>query len=181
MQYFKSIEMNDFDLIKQITQQYVIEKNHHIGKGGFRFINWTEYTSYCPQILTAFSMYELTPVLGFLLVTHTQRDADLHIDYISNEWPMCRINIPVLNCEGSITEFYTGGKYVPHTANNNGEFSFLIIEDFSSAIKVAEVEILKPTVLRIQEPHRVVPNLHTLPRITLSLVMNKDPVFLLDQ
>jgi len=94
---------------------------------------------------------------------------------------MCRINIPVLNCEGSITEFYTGGKYVPHTANNNGEFSFLIIEDFSSAIKVAEVEILKPTVLRIQEPHRVVPNLNILPRITLSLVMNKDPVFLLDQ
>ena len=176
--------MNDFDLIKQLTLQYVIEKNNLSGKGGFRFINWAEYTVYCPQILTAFSMYDLTPVLGFFLVTFTQRDSPLHIDYISsiisNEWPLCRINIPVLNCEGSITEFYTGGKYVPHTANNNGEFSFLKIEDFSLVTKVAEVEILKPTVLRIQEPHRVVPNLNTIPRITLSLVMNKDPVFLLD-
>ena len=180
MQYYKSIEMNDFDLIKQTTLQYAIEKNH-IEKFGFRFINWAEYVLSCPQILTAFSMYNLIPIQGFFIIAYTLRDAPLHIDYTSNTRPMCRINVPILNCEGSLTEFYSGGKYVPHTTNNNGEFSFLKIEDFSSAIKVAEVEILKPTVLRIQEPHRVVPNLNTLPRITLSLMMNKDPVFLLDQ
>lgn len=181
MQYYKSIEINNFDLIKQTTLQYAIEKNHLIKKGTFRFINWLEYTMYCPQILTAFSKYDLKPVNGYFIVTHTQEDSDLHIDYISNKLPICRINVPVLNCEGSITEFYTGGKYLPYTANSNRTFSFLMIENFSLATKVAEVEILKPTVLRIQSPHRVVPNLNTVPRITLSLIMNKDPVFLLDE
>jgi hypothetical protein len=180
MKYYKSIEMNDFDLIKQATLQYAIEKNH-IEKFGFKFINWAEYVLSCPQILTAFSMYNLTPIQGFFIVAYSLRDAPLHIDYTSNTRPMCRINIPILNCEGSLTEFYTGGKYVPRTENNNGEFSFTIIDDISLATKVAEVEILKPTVIRIQEPHRVVPNLNAVPRITLSLVMNRDPVFLLDE
>jgi hypothetical protein len=181
MQYYKSIEMNDFNLIKQITLQYAIEKNHLIDKGTFRFINWDEYTLYCPQILTAFSMYDLTPVTGYFHVSHGRRGNDLHIDYQSNELPMCRVNVPILNCEGSVTEFYTGGNYLPYNAKSNGSYSFLMVEDFSLAIKVAEVEILKPTVLRIQEPHRVVPNLDAVPRITLSLIMNRDPVFLLDE
>lgn len=173
--------MHDFNLIKQITLQYAIEKDYLIKKGTFRFINWAEYILYCPQILTAFSMYNLTPVQGIFIIICEQDDADLHIDYLSKIMPICRINVPVLNCEGSVTEFYTCGKHSPITKKNTEKFSYLKIEDFSSAIKVAEVEILKPTVLRIQEPHRVVPNLNTLPRITLSLVMNKDPVFLLDQ
>jgi hypothetical protein len=176
MKYYKSIEMNDFDQIKKTTLEYAIEQNYS-KKSGFRAIKWSDYRSYCPQILTAFSMYDLIPVNGFFIVTNVI--GPLHMDYKSSRAPVCRINVPILNCEGTLTEFYTGGQYLPKT--KTGNFSYLIIDDFSMATKIAEVEVLKPTVLRIQEPHRVVPNLKTTPRITLSLIMNKDPVFLLDQ
>ena len=108
-----------------------------------------------------------------MYITYTQEQSKVHIDYINPNWNQCRLNVPILNTEGSITEFYTGGNY-EKIIQNNGLSYLESIDD--SAIKVDEIELIKPTILRIQSPHRVNTNTTTVPRICLTIFTSKDMV-----
>lgn len=178
MRYYKSIEINDFQIIKNKTLEF-IEKHNLYEISGFRNMYWDEYIVYCPEILTAFSVQGLYPTVGYLCVSYSLDDFSIHIDTKSKNSHLCRINLPILNCEGTLTEYYTGGEYEIFNQSNDKSY-FKIKPDGKSVIKVDEIEIIKPTVIRVQEPHRVITNLNKVPRITMTLKMNKDPVFLLD-
>lgn len=106
-------------------------------------------------------------------MTHAQEHSKVHIDYINDKWNQCRLNIPILNTAGSLTEFYTGGNYTK-VEQKNGLYFLESIDD--SAVKVDEVEITVPTIIRIQSPHRVNTNVTTVPRICLTVFTDVDLV-----
>lgn len=176
MKYHTYLDMDCLSLVQEKTKAYI--ENIHGVQVGFSAIHWDQYVRLCPEIITAFKRYKIYPLRGALYTTFTQEDSVIHIDVTSSMIHKCRINIPIINCEGSLTEFYSGGNYTEYSQKENG-LSYFKIND-NSAIKVDEVEIIKPTVIRIQEPHRVNTNLNKIPRICMTLWMNIDPVFLLE-
>ena len=174
MIYHKYIEIDNLEKVQENSLAYVLS----LGKlsTGLSILNWADYTKQCPEVLTSLARYKIRPTLAAIYVSYSHDASYVHRDYQSKTKNQCRINIPLMNCEGSKTEFYSGGTYSAIVQPNG--LTYYILED-DSATKVTEVEIIKPTVIRIQEPHRVVTNPERNPRICLSLHTNIDPVFLL--
>jgi hypothetical protein len=174
MIYYKHIEIRDFETIQEKTRKF-LEPQLGVLIGAV----WLDksYIDYCPEILTAFVDYNLKVQKIALYATSAQHHSKVHIDYKTDQRPKCRINIPILNCAGSRTEFYVGGDYTVFRQQNG--IPYYVINEDSTATKVAEVEIIKPTVIRVQEPHRVQTNMDTVPRICLTVTTDIDPVFLL--
>jgi hypothetical protein len=174
MKYFNQIEIQNFEVIQEKTKKFL--EPHSSVRVGFYLLD-KDYLEYCPEILSAFADYNLKVKKVALYVTFLQEHSKVHIDYKSNLKSQCRINIPILNCEGSRTEFYSGGEYTMFFQQNG--IPYYLLKDNSIPTKVAEVEIIRPTVIRVQEPHRVHTNMNTVPRICMTVATDIDPVFLL--
>ncbi len=180
MKYYNYIEIDNFEVIQQKTLDFLVI-NDFLNTIGFSILPWKEYIEVCPELITAFDRYGIKPIATATYITTNQEQSPIHIDNLSHLRPLCRINIPILNCAGSKTEFYK----VPltefdHFIQKNKLDYYRIKETSSYATKVSEVEIIYPTVIRTQEPHRVNTNMNTVPRVCMSLTMDKDPVFLLE-
>lgn len=176
MQYYKHIQIKNLDVIQQKTNQFIIENGLFVN--GFNILPFEAYVEYCPEIQTCLEEYDLAPVVVATYITVKQEYAKVHVDYINPLLPQCRVNIPIQNCKGSATEFYSGGKY--KRKDQDARIKYLVINNDETLEKVDEVEIVTPTIIRVQEPHRVRVNERTLPRICLTLQTDKDPVFLLN-
>lgn len=175
MKYHKHIDIDNFKVIQQKTLDFISSKNN-VDRIGFYWMPWKEYTEYCPEILTSFSRYGLTPTGAATITTAKFEHSIVHVDAVQHE---CRINIPILNCEGSMTEFYSGGEYdIKYTPGEKNPY--MILKKDSIATKVDEVELNQPTVIKVLQPHYVRTNLQATPRISLSVQFDIDPVFLLD-
>lgn len=174
MIYYKHIEIDNLEAIQSKTLDFL--QTSVMRSTGLTILRWNDYIDRCPEVLTSLLKYNLYPTLAAVYMSYSGDASYIHADYKSPIHNQCRINIPILNCDGSKTEFYTGDK-VAIVEQPNG-LAYLRLND-EDAVKVDEVEISKPTVIRIQEPHRVVNNPDKNPRICLSLHTNIDPVFLL--
>lgn len=177
MKYYTRIHVPNFRIIQEKTQAFLDSKNWR-PRVGFHAVPWDEYVESCSEILTAFEMYDLKPLWAATYITYEQKHSSPHIDYRNPQLNLCRINLPIKNCTGTYTEFFTGGEY-REVYQPTGE-KFYIVKSDANLVKVDQVEMVGPTVMRVQEPHRVV---HTLPdrqqRINLTVYTDKDPVFLL--
>jgi hypothetical protein len=89
-----------------------------------------------------------------------------------------RINLPLLNCKGSKTVFYSGGEFNKRTFNSKTSIGAWILSGTAGIRTADSVEIDAPTVVLVNEPHAVLMS-ELSPRITLSLGFDKDPIFLL--
>jgi hypothetical protein len=175
MKYFQYITLDNIDLIKDKILKFIspVENIPY----GLSFINKSLVVIQCPELVDSIRQYNLE--IERLALYRADINGPIHIDYKSEKNNKCRINIPLLNCEGSITEFFSGGDYTRISQPNN-LYYYTNSPSKNAAIKVAEVEVNQPTILNIQEPHRVITNKTLLgPRITLSIFTDVDPIFLI--
>jgi hypothetical protein len=171
--YRKLDLVKDFKIIQTKTLEYLGDV-----KSGFTLLDWADFTAYCPEVLTCCEAYGLTPIAGAIYVIQTQEDEILHIDYAdSKNWPKARINIPILNCEGSKTQWFRGGQH--QIVKLKSRTPWVRIE--GDVEKIDEVEVTQPIVHATQIAHLVKPNLERIPRIMLTLRMDRDPVYLLKE
>lgn len=126
------------------------------------------------DIDSLFKVYDLKCVRSFLYVMTSNNDGDLHND---NSGTAYRINFPVLNCQNTFTEFYTVSKWNLYT---NTKYTIKLPADDALIQLVDRVEITKPTVISVNEFHRIVMDENNSPRITLSLMFDKNLKFLID-
>jgi hypothetical protein len=130
--------------------------------------------SECPCLADVLAPYGLKCVEAYAFVMYDQASCSIHSDAIPQQ---ARLNIPILNCEGTLTKFYECEKQiqVPH-------FTGVKVFNYFGCREVASVEVTQPTLLRVSMPHYVAlsPG-QPLPRITISLGFDRDPVFLLDE
>jgi hypothetical protein len=188
MRYFKHIDLDNYQLILENSRRFVSDEYGtylNNKKSLFQQISWKTYLNHCPEILTSFSKYELQPIGGFIYIIFTQDIAPLHIDYI-NKFNKCRINIPIYNCEHSHTEYYriidTFSKNTNSFYKNTETCRYIKYDENDPNLeKVDEVVVDRPTVMRVQEPHRVIINSDYVPRVVLTFRTNKDPVYLLEE
>jgi hypothetical protein len=188
MIYYKKIEIDNLTTIQQKTLEFL--KNTYAD----RFFNNIPYPSFnvidvrgllrsVPELTESFEKYGLT-IDGAGVHILYKDNSRIHKD-ANSPTRTTRINIPILNCEGSRTQFYKGGgDWVnkPIDENYPDRAWSMMPSDPLSLMFVDQVNIDMATLLRINEPHTVsLPDNPKVPRITLSLTFTKDPVFLLEE
>lgn len=195
MRYFKYIDIDNYQTIKEKSIKFVSDRYPNNGQSSFRQFDWNTYVEYCPEILIAFTKYDLIPYTGYIYSIYDQDSSPLHLDYISDIHNKCRINIPIFNCEYSKTFYYR--KLInnlevdrviqqdimtdPNNKSNSKFINYIKFDENDPMLeKVDEVVVDRPTIIRVQEPHRVMVDSNHIPRVVLTIHTYKDPVYLLE-
>lgn len=176
MIYFKEIDLANFEKIKKESQLY-FSKWARLPIG-FTLLDKERFLKNCPELISSAKEAQIGIKNIGAYITYHQSDSKVHIDYINPIWNQCRLNIPILNTEGSLTEFYSGGNFQEVRQENNLTYLESIDESY---IKVTEVEMLRPTIIRVQTPHRVNTNTNKVPRICLTIFTDVDLVKFLNE
>lgn len=179
MLLYKEIDIDNLDIIIGKSFNFVAEKTNFLKKQSHA--NWMNVDSemlflHVPELVSAFKDYNIVPIRASFFVMHDyscvlHKDANDHV---------ARINIPILNCKNTLTNFYTNVQYREFINPNTGVASYFVSNlDYKL---IDSVEIKKATVLNVQEAHNVsIPRDNELPRITMTISFDRDPMFLLDK
>lgn len=186
MNYYKKIDIDFYDEIVQDTLSYLLHQKPDIynrntaTSGSFNVLNLEEFKKFCPKLDLGFAKYNLVCNLAVAFVMYDNTQTTIHIDvYKSTHINKTRINVPILNTKDTFTRFYEGGEFALYT-NPVTNITNYTMRGIKGLKLVDKVEIDKPTVVRVDVPHDVKIDLKNVPRITLSLGFDKDPVFLVD-
>jgi len=177
MKYYKKIPLDFFDIIVAKSLAY-IQKHDDIyyrkKSASFYPLNTTELLTVCPEINLAFANYNIVCNYASAYVTYKTSDNNVHID----DWHhKARINLPILNCKNTYTNFYSNVKTEKITNTSTGLSHYKVIN--TDYILDDAVEMDSATVIMVSQGHKVVMNTDVAPRITLSLGFDKDPVFII--
>jgi hypothetical protein len=176
MKYYKTLDIENIDIIIQKCLSYARSHTAYNRKNGtWNTISVSELTTVCPELAIGLQKHGFTIHMAALFVMYSPSHASIHLD---NYYAQARINIPLLNCENTYTNFYEciGGckKYV-NAAN------VTTYEPTGDCKLVDRVELKQATIIRTRVFHSVdLPINNPVPRITLTLGLDKDPVFMLE-
>jgi hypothetical protein len=177
MIYYKKIPLDYFDIIVFKALDYVKQHDEIYYKkkeASFYPLNTDELLSICPEINLAFAKYNLVCNYAAIYITYKTSDNYVHVD----DWHhKARINLPLLNCKDTSTNFYSNVKTERLVNPNSGLEKYRVIN--TDYVLSDSVEIDSATVIMTSEGHKVVMNTTNAPRITLTLGFDKDPVFLI--
>jgi hypothetical protein len=180
MRYYKKIDIDYYDEIINDTLIYLKEQKpdiyNRIIPATYYVLDLEEFKRYCPKLDLAFAKYNLTCNYAVAFVMRDTSDVKVHID---TYWDSARINLPILNTQNTFTRFFEGGKFSEVT-NPLTNITALRLSSVTGLKIVDKVEIDKATVMRVNVPHDILKLNKEIPRITLTLGFDKDPVFLLE-
>jgi len=175
MEYWKRVNIGDYESYAPKFLEY------HYKKSMIDFWNPIKLNSIkdtVPELIEGLKPFGEIKEIS-LLVLNTD-SSTLHIDHTAglNAGVEARINIPILNVEGSITAFF---ELEPQYAKNHfppskgGTISWPpIYRDFLKPITTVIVD--SPTILRTSRPHTVYCKTNKFPRITLTISLMNDVV-----
>jgi len=182
MQYWKIVEAGDY----KVYGQKILEL-HRKKPEFFRHINlfWNPVkTDRLKEVLDNIPEFQgviekFGPIKQMAVLTLGTDSSTLHIDHTDdlNNGVQARLNIPLLNCEGSSTAFFemdektfqmhestpSGAKYWPTSLRNSLE-------------PITEIELIQPTILRTSSPHTIFCRTCQYPRISLTISFVNDVV-----
>jgi len=179
MLYYKTIDIDDYDTIIEKCLSYVksLDKvyTRSLPEASWYTLNFVELYKHCPELITSFKKYDLKINMVAAYVMYSTIHSSVHVDSHPSE---ARINLPLLNCDGTYTNFYSSDNEPVEWINpDSGVKSYLVNGDYKL---VDRVELKQATVIRTQVLHRVdLPIDNPVPRITLTLGFTRDPVYLL--
>jgi hypothetical protein len=179
MQYYKELDIDHFDTIVEKSLEFIKSKSKIYERqldGSWYNINISELLESVPEISLAFNKFNLVPVMAASYVMYDRRHTAIHVDAYPS---LTRINIPLLNCSGTYTTFYKNSQVKEFI---NPRTKIVSYRNVNTDVELADrVELKKATVLRTNQAHSVdLPITNPVPRITLTLGFDRDPVFLLD-
>ena len=107
MSYWKRIELKNIDIIKEKSLEFLKMHTPYMMKESFKgaFISLAPYRflQKTPEIAESLEEHGLFPEDANIYVMWNNKDSVVHKDYTDS---IGRINIPLLNCEGTYTTFY---------------------------------------------------------------------------
>jgi hypothetical protein len=169
MLYYKKLDI-DATVVSKKTLDYVVSNRDTI-KFFWNHLNFEKFIKNVPEITTMFSSLNITPIRVSLIVA--KKGAGIHRDtYIKDTpTPVARINIPILNCQGSETRFWSTSVEPTLLFLDNGTpYRYL---DEKDCVLESILHLDRPTVLRVTEPHSVVVG-EKVPRISLTVEFKED-------
>lgn len=178
MKYWKYIELDNWELIRDKTITYLRDHTLHLLKehyrGPFIHLNAIEYVQHVPEVLDSGKRWGLTWEMASIFVMFDNKDCVPHKDYTDT---IGRINIPLLNCRGSTTYFYDNLTAKRLMLPTGAPFYATVNKDYRI---VDSVEIDRPTAIKVGEGHSVKMVEGNFPRVTLTLAYNPDVGLLID-
>lgn len=180
MKYYKFIELPGWQTTAQTLLDYFENQTDIIkNKIFWNVLTVDNHKIVFDKVEQLLSPYNLKVKRAILLVIFND-SIPIHQD--NNYSPVARINIPLLNCENSFTNFYTSSDH-PETNND-----FLpdtgtpyIAHRPEKCILEDQIEVTTPVVMNVQSVHNVVTNNPIRPRIMLSIQTTPDAGILLEE
>ena len=179
MIFYKTIDIVNYDTVIKKCLEYVrsIDRifNRRLPNASWYNLNLTELQKFCPELTIAFQQLDLKIVMAAAYVMYAPNHTSVHVDSYPAQ---ARINLPLLNCDKTYTNFYTSDCDPVEWINPDSG-----VKSYVSSVNslVDRVEIKQATVIRTKVPHSVdLPKGSLVPRITLTLGFNRDPVYLLE-
>jgi hypothetical protein len=118
-----------------------------------------------------------TCMRAYAFVTWQRDQVSIHTDAVHY---IARLNIPLLNTEGSQLRFFSGAKFLHHK-NPRGAWVKTVTNP-TEIVETCSVEYRQAAVVNVSEAHTVTFDERAqFPRITLSLMFDKDPGILLTE
>lgn len=178
MTYYKIIDAGNFqEYAKHFLEYYNKNKDNFLPVNSF----WNPLKPECMQHCLDNNKEFAAGISGFgeikqLAVLILYKDGSLHIDADYQRGVMARLNIPLLNCEGSVTAFYDPMKmklYPNFFDYKSGTITWQT--KLRKMVKpIDQIELNQPTILRTSSPHTVFCNSCEVPRISLTVSFKKD-------
>jgi hypothetical protein len=181
MIYFREINIPHYDSIVQKSLDFV-KQNRTIfyrekSKANFYWLDFSKYRLAVPEIEVAFDEYNLKCTAAAAHVMYHPSHSGMHSDNIINR---SRINLPLLNCKNTFTNFYSGCNVESWHNKDNGLIGYIVTNE-NEAILEDSIELKQATVFRVSEPHTIkFAETNPVPRISLTLSFDTNPVYLLD-
>jgi hypothetical protein len=177
--YYKKINISHYDEIVNHSLNYVKQFPEIFYRqrpaASFYELNLTNFLKKVPEIEKSFKELGLTCIRAAVYVMYKAEHTVIHKDTL---YPLARINIPLLNCNNTYTEFYKNAITTPWKNPDSGIISYPVSND---ACELADrVELTQATILRVSEAHTVHIDGTVVPRIALTLGFYPNPVFLLN-
>lgn len=178
MEYWKHIELVDINIIISKTKQFIEKHTPYLDKrmfrGPFNSLSTKGFGDFIPELHPALKAHGLYYEDANLYIMWNNQDALPHKDYTG---AIARLNIPILNCEGTWTTFYQNLKCRRLMLPNGNPFYMTTNKDY---IETTRIEMIKPAICRISEGHSVIMDEKRCPRIMLTLSTVPDVGLLLD-
>jgi hypothetical protein len=178
MIYYKLLDIQNLDVIieKCLLYAKTIDSAYNRRLSSWYDINALELINACPELAVGLQKYDLTVRMAALYVMYHPSHTKIHIDKYPSQ---ARINIPLLNCTNTYTNFYESNDgMTPWTNPKSGITSYSPVGECKL---VDRVELKQATIIRTKVFHAVnLPKDNPVPRITLTLGLDKDPVFMLE-
>jgi hypothetical protein len=178
MIYYKLLDIQNLDVIieKCLLHAKTIDSAYNRRLGTWNDINVPELITACPELAVGLQKYDFSIRIAALFVMYHPSHTKIHIDAYPAK---ARINIPLLNCTNTYTNFYESDHGMIKWINPiSGAISY---NPTGECKLVDRVELKQATIIRTKVFHVVdLPKDNPVPRITLTLGLDKDPVFMLE-
>jgi hypothetical protein len=176
--FWKRIDLKNLETIRTKTLDFLYKETSLLEKTKFRgpFINLKKFgfLDRIPEIAESFRKLDLFPDDASIYVTYRNKDSAPHKDYTDS---IGRVNIPILNFEGSFTTFYANVKARRLVLPTGAPFYLTSNTDY---YEVDRMPFDFPAIVRISEGHDIVMDETRVPRVTLTISTTPDAGLLLD-
>jgi hypothetical protein len=109
-----------------------------------------------------------------LIVAAPNLGGKLHIDHRPHDNNTLAINIPLINCDNAVTEFWKSNETSSVIEYSPSGSPYLSCGDRTTGTKIDEYRLVRPVLFNTSIPH-VVDNYSNSPRIAISLRLAQDP------
>lgn len=176
--FWKRIDIENLEIIRSKTLNFLNEKTDVLDKSKFKgpFVNLKKYNflDIIPEIGQSLRKLNLFPDDASVYITYRNVDSVPHKDYTDS---IGRVNIPILNYEGSYTLFYSNVKAQRLVLPTGAPFYATTNTDFYESDRML---FHFPAIVRISEGHNILMDESKFPRVTLTISTTPDAGLLLD-
>lgn len=178
MIYYKLLNIENIDVIikKCLLHAKTIDSAYNRRLSSWYNISTLALVNACPELAVGLQKYDLTVWTAALYVMYHPLHSSIHADRYDSQ---ARINIPLLNCSNTYTNFYESDHGMIKWANpKSGVISY---NPIGECRLVDRVELKQATIIRTKVLHSVdLPKDNPVPRISLTLGLDKDPSYMLE-
>lgn len=177
MNYFKYVDV-DSALEKLVTKKllHYIHSNKYSTKGFWTNVDTEDVLKDVPELIQLYKPLGIT-IKRISFVTASDKVGSIHIDDPKTAPPI-RINIPVLNCDQTSTNFYVTNKPAIETRLASGIYYYKWNEQ--DCTLAASACINKSTLIRTNELHQVCIHSDNIPRITCTIEFYENLEYLMN-
>jgi hypothetical protein len=172
MRYYKYLDL-DFLSVAEKLKMYILDNKDQI-QGFWTPLDTLKILLLFPEVQKMFDHMNIR-IKRISVVTVDPSSNGIHRDDTKCN---VRINIPILNCAASVTNFYKTNADPIRKFTPSGS-PYLQIEN-SKCILVDSFCLDRPAALRVTEPHQVIVNSDYVPRIALTIEFIENIDYLLD-